>query len=103
MKILQIQLLFIFIKLNHGFSDSIPWKNASFDIKKADKNSIIGLLMAKINDGNIFYFQYEFLKIPISNKICGLLGYDEFHSFSFEGYIKEPRLTISFQNNSFEI
>lgn len=97
----KILLIFLNFCLNICYLEKnvINWKKTYINSHIYSKTYVFGALSLKLENGFSVKFAYQNLSISLTNRICKLLGYDDFHSFTLMGYQEKKSQMISFLLN----
>lgn len=80
-----MKFLFIFITVLHKYNfRKIYWKNFSIDILRENQIFTFGYLIYKIDKNESFFIHDSNFDDIILNRLCGVMKFDNFQSFSMK-------------------
>lgn len=83
------------------YFEKLNWNDILLKDIKVTRNFVFGSLILKKDNETILHFGFQHLSQSFLNKICGLCGYDNFHSFSFKyTYTKKYKIIFDLQKES---
>lgn len=95
-KLLKFLILFNLYNIYFCEPYKIIWSKAFLEIDEETETSVFGTLMYKFDNKTNFFFVYHKFDEFLLNKICSLLNYDNFQSFSMSFTMKESQLYLKF-------